>query len=429
MTSRRKSQLSNFPSDNESLNAKDLIYVIRKHSLHSQNNLKTDDNLQIIESKIKKHSLAAEREFIDGNGVWSISNLQDAPTERTNDLLTNRMNDEAMTARTSDDDLEKSEFPILKPNKMQNMAEQEHHRSSQYLNKRLPWYCESSSPIKWFKEYSNDQLPKVHYSQRLIEQQQQQQQQQIKVSRNDQPLINLESNGYANMDFNNFDANSFQTYVKSQSYQTKETVPKHVRTQMPARQDHLRFVDQQNPDQTVRYRSNHSSMGTVSKPQSTQNHYQPFQLNMMSDHQTMQSSVAYPPKQPPQQWHKLSLPHVQPHPNSSKFLGSSRSSYGGRRSYTNKSRFKFNPFNKFYKPRSSNYSSLNEMFADSSVPGVREICHSDGYFRKIIWMISFITFSFLALNDIQQFVNHWPFRVRKHSSKTNHSKKSFQAAE
>ena len=397
MTSRRKSQLSNFPSDNESLNAKDLIYVIRKHSLHSQNNLKTDENLQIIESKIKKHSLAADREFIDGNGIWSISNLQDANTERTNDLLTNRMNDEVMTARTSDDDLEKSEYPLLKPNKVANPADQEHHRSNQYLNKRLPWYCESSSPIKWFKEYSNDQLPKVHYSQRMVEQQ------QIKVNRNDQPLINLETNGYGNMDFNNFDSNSFQTYVKSQSYQTKDTAPKQVKTQVPARQDHLRFVDQQNPDQTIRYRSNQSSMGTVSKPQSTQNHYQPFQLNMMSEHQTMHPS--YPPKPHPQQWHKLSLPHVQPHLNSSGLLGSSRSSYGGRRSHTNKHRFKFNPFNKFYKPRSSNYASLNEMFADSSVPGVREICHSDGYFRKIIWMISFITFSFLALNDIQQYVN------------------------
>ena len=138
MASRRKSQLSNFPSDNESLNAKDLIYVIRKHSVNSQNNLKAgDENLQIIEGRIKKHSLAADREFVDANGIWSISNLQDAPTERTHDLLTNRMNDEAMTsARTSDDDLEKGDFPILKPNKMHNIAEEEHHRSSQYLNKR-----------------------------------------------------------------------------------------------------------------------------------------------------------------------------------------------------------------------------------------------------------------------------------------------------
>ena len=141
----------------------------------------------------------------------------------------------------------------------------------------------------------------------------------------------------------------------------------------------------------------------------------------MSDHRTMQSSVAYPPKQHPQQWHKLSLPHVQPHLNSPKFLGSSRSSYGGRRSYTNKSRFKFNPFNKFYKPRSSNYASLNEMFADSSVPGVREICHSDGYFRKIIWMISFVTFSFLALNDIQQCVIFFIFNLKKLTCQTNHS--------
>lgn len=398
MTSRRKSQLSNFPSDTESLNAKNLIYVIRKHSLHSQN--KGEENLQIMEGKIKKHSLAADKEFIDdGNGIWSISNLQDA-TERTNDLLSNRMNEEAMTARTSDDDLEKNEFPILKPNKMQN--EEEHHRSSHYLNKRLPWYCESSSPIKWFKEYSNDQLPKVHYSQRMIEQQQQQpppQQQISKMNKNDQPLINLESNGYA-MDYNNCDSNSFQTYVKSHGYPTKETVPKQVKTQVPNRQDHLRFVDQLNPDQTIRYRSNQSSMGTISKPQSTQNHYQPFQPNM-SDHQTMQSSAAYASKHP-QQWHKLSLPHVQPHLNSPKLWGSSRSSYGGRRSYTNKNRFKFNPFNKFYKPRSSNFASINDMFADSSVPGVREICHSDGYFRKFIWMIAFVTFSFLALNDIQQ---------------------------
>lgn len=411
MTSRRRSQLSNYPSDTESLNAKDLIYVIRKHSLHSQT--KGEDNLQIIEGKIKKHSVAAEKEFIDGNGIWSIGNVQETNAERTHDLLTNRMNEEVMTARTSDDDLEKNEFAILKPSKLQHVAEEEHHRSSHYLNKRLPWYCESSSPIKWFKEFSNDQLPKVHYNQRMIEQPHQQhpqqqpqhppqyQQHQQQMNKNDQPLINLESNGYA-MDYNNFDSNSFQTYVKSHGYSTKETAPKQVKTQVPSRQDHLRFVDQLNPEQTIRYRSNQSSMGTISKPQSTQNHYQPFQPNMMSDHQTMQSSYA-----PKQQWHKLSIPHVQPHHlnshlNSPKIWGSSRSSYGGRRSYTNKSRFKFNPFNKFYKPRSSNYAGLNEMFADSSVPGVREICHSDGYFRKFIWMIAFVTFSFLALNDIQQ---------------------------
>ena len=390
MTSRRRSNISNrsnFASDTESLKAKNLIYVIGK-----QSQLRLDDNLQILDAtKIKKkHSLTADKEF-DNNGLWSIGDQQET-NERANDLL---------TARTStDDDLERNEFPILKPtttNKLDGNQELE-YRSNQYLNKRLPWYCESSSPIKWFKQYSNDQLPKVNYDQKLIEQQM-----KTTIQKNDQPLINLDSNGYANLDFNNFDKNSIQTYTRS--YPIKNSIKDDKITQP---KDHLRFIDPQHQLQPHQYGINHSSIGTNSKPQSTKNYYQPFQFNIISDQQQQHQQQPFTTAsryQNQQQWRKLSLPHFQTHYHPNKYLGSSRSSYGGRRSHTNKNKFKLNPFTSFYKPRSSNYAGLNEMFADSSVPGVREICHSDGYFRKFIWMIAFVLFSFLALNDIQQLLS------------------------
>ena len=387
MDSRRRSNVSNFPSDAESLNTKDLIYMLRKQS---QGNARTDDNLQILENKIKKHSM----QTADDNGLWAISNMQQHQQDHNqpNDLhISPRMNNDEFTIRTSDDDMDKNEFPApMKPNKL-SVGELE-HRSNQYLNKRLPWYCESSSPIKWFKQYSNDQLPKVNYNQKLIEQQQYQQ--QVKALNSNEPLINLDSNGYANLDFNNFDSNSVQTYVKNHAVRELKP-PAGVQQQPKAHQEHLRFVDQ-TPSQTIKYMPNHSSMGTYSKPQSTQNHFQPFQYTI-ADYNNLQ--------RPPQQWRKLSMPQP-PMRAQSKFVGSSsRSSYVGRRGHMNKNRFKFNPFASFYKPRSSNYLGLNEMFSDSSVPGVREICHSDGYFRKFIWLIAFVLFSVLALNDIQQLLS------------------------
>lgn len=352
----RRSNVSNFQSDTESLNAKDLIYVIRKqsqHSQHSQTNLRPEDNLQVLNNKIKKHSLTTERDFNEDNGapIWSIGNVQEISQQQAKDLLTtNRVNhqNEFISAKTSDDEFDKNEFSILKPNKL-NPDDLEHHRSNQYLNKRLPWYCESSSPINWFKQYSNDQLPKVHYNQKIIEQQQQ-------MNKNE-PLINLNTNGY---DLNNFDSNSVQTYVKN--YPVKENNVKHVK--IPTiQQDYLTFVDR--PTDTVRYRSgSHNLLDANSKSRSIQNPYEPYKFNFMNAEQQMHASKYQ------HQWRKLSLPHA--HSQSSKFLGSSRSSYSRRRSFT-KSKFKFNPFASFYKPHSTNYSGLNEMFADSSVPGVREV--------------------------------------------------------
>ena len=51
--------------------------------------------------------------------------------------------------------------------------------------------------------------------------------------------------------------------------------------------------------------------------------------------------------------------------------------------------------------------NLTALFSDSSVPGLREICHSDSYFRKIIWFIAFISLGFLALADIHNLLSEF----------------------
>lgn len=50
---------------------------------------------------------------------------------------------------------------------------------------------------------------------------------------------------------------------------------------------------------------------------------------------------------------------------------------------------------------------LTALFSDSSVPGLREICHSNHFFRKIIWFLVFAGLGFLALRDIHQLLSEF----------------------
>ncbi|XP_074594392.1 epithelial sodium channel subunit alpha-like [Brevipalpus obovatus] len=52
-------------------------------------------------------------------------------------------------------------------------------------------------------------------------------------------------------------------------------------------------------------------------------------------------------------------------------------------------------------------NDLTALLADSSVPGLREICHSDHFFRKIAWLIVFFFLGFLALRDIHQLLSEF----------------------
>lgn len=54
--------------------------------------------------------------------------------------------------------------------------------------------------------------------------------------------------------------------------------------------------------------------------------------------------------------------------------------------------------------RSGNICAL---FSDSSVPGLREICHSDSCLRKIIWFVAFVLLGFLALADIHNLLSEF----------------------
>lgn len=52
-------------------------------------------------------------------------------------------------------------------------------------------------------------------------------------------------------------------------------------------------------------------------------------------------------------------------------------------------------------------NDLTILFSDSSVPGLREICHSDSFLRKIVWFIVFTLLGFLALRDIHQLLSEF----------------------
>ena len=52
-------------------------------------------------------------------------------------------------------------------------------------------------------------------------------------------------------------------------------------------------------------------------------------------------------------------------------------------------------------------NDLNKLFAESSVPGVRDIAGARSLLRKIFWLISFFFFGILALKDISQLVSEY----------------------
>ena len=52
-------------------------------------------------------------------------------------------------------------------------------------------------------------------------------------------------------------------------------------------------------------------------------------------------------------------------------------------------------------------NNLNKLFAESSVPGVRDIAGARSILRKIFWLISFFFFGILALKDISQLVSEY----------------------
>ena len=52
-------------------------------------------------------------------------------------------------------------------------------------------------------------------------------------------------------------------------------------------------------------------------------------------------------------------------------------------------------------------NNLNKLFAESSVPGVRDIAGARSIVRKIFWLISFFFFGILALKDISQLVSEY----------------------
>ena len=52
-------------------------------------------------------------------------------------------------------------------------------------------------------------------------------------------------------------------------------------------------------------------------------------------------------------------------------------------------------------------NNLNKLFAESSVPGVRDIAGARSVVRKIFWLISFFFFGILALKDISQLVSEY----------------------
>jgi hypothetical protein len=52
-------------------------------------------------------------------------------------------------------------------------------------------------------------------------------------------------------------------------------------------------------------------------------------------------------------------------------------------------------------------NNLRKLFAESSVPGVRDIAGARSLLRKIFWLISFFFFGILALKDISQLVSEY----------------------
>lgn len=59
-------------------------------------------------------------------------------------------------------------------------------------------------------------------------------------------------------------------------------------------------------------------------------------------------------------------------------------------------------------------NNITALFANSSVPGLREICNSDQWIRKIGWFFVFALLGYLALKDIHQLLSefyHYPVSV------------------
>lgn len=52
-------------------------------------------------------------------------------------------------------------------------------------------------------------------------------------------------------------------------------------------------------------------------------------------------------------------------------------------------------------------NDLTALFADSSIPGLREISHSDRCIRKIVWFFVFALLGFMALRDIHQLLSEF----------------------
>uniref|UniRef100_A0AAN0LW06 Epithelial sodium channel/degenerin-like protein n=1 Tax=Polyphagotarsonemus latus TaxID=1204166 RepID=A0AAN0LW06_9ACAR len=229
--------------------------------------------------------------------------------------------------------------------------------TQQYLNKRLPWYCETTSPVQWFKQFSNDQFPKVKYK---INQNFNKTDSSIEIEKNDNK--------------NDTESNSSITYVKK-SNQDLDTIENLKNS------NNLSIIIE---NQLNRFSKNQIDKNEFDKKEIEKNE----NLRKFSN-----SSYNQEP------WRKFNYPGFR----NINFKGSSLSSF--KKSSIKKNFFKLKPFVTNFRQRSSSFINLKDMFADSSVPGVREICNSNNNFRKIIWLITFVLFSFLALNAIQQLLS------------------------